>query len=197
MSAVPNRSARRIRQASARSIFRSSIFSQYLLDTSSVSRKLKRNLENPSGNVLDHRLRRARQVPQQIATLCNDGFASDERRPHFSNRPSTRLVKTLTAVQQRNDETCVEQDRLHRPKFRRCFLFDPRSGTPDSNLPRPMTPALLPPQVARFQNTQPLAYNLRRSPAQFSNQNCEPLPRSIIQPSLNCESSFISHSDDG
>src|SRR5580704_218700 len=47
---------------------------------------------------------------------------------------------------------------------------------------------LLAPQAARFQNTQPLAYNLRRSPAQFSYQNCEPLPRSVIQPGLNCES---------
>jgi hypothetical protein len=52
-------------------------------------------------------------------------------------------VKILAAVQQGNNETCVEQDRLHRPKFRRCFLFDPRSDTPDLNLPRPMTPAFL------------------------------------------------------
>src|SRR5580658_4193705 len=47
---------------------------------------------------------------------------------------------------------------------------------------------LLAPQAARFQNTQPLAYNPRRSPAQFSYQNCEPLPRSVIQPGLNCDS---------
>ena len=119
------------------------IFPQHLFDTSSIARELKRNLENPGGNVLDHRLRRARQVPQQIATLCNDGLASDERRLHFSNRSSARLVITLAAIQQRNNETCVEQDRLHRPNFRRCFLFDPRSRTPDSNLPKPMIPAFL------------------------------------------------------
>src|SRR6267378_7988429 len=47
---------------------------------------------------------------------------------------------------------------------------------------------LLAPQITRFQNTQPLAYNPRRSPAQFSYENCEPLPRSIIQPGLNCQS---------
>lgn len=48
--------------------------------------------------------------------------------------------------------------------------------------------SLLAPQVTRFQNTQSLAYNPRRSPAQFSYQNCEPLPRSVIQPGLNCDS---------
>src|ERR1700687_153343 len=47
---------------------------------------------------------------------------------------------------------------------------------------------LLAAQITRFQNTQPLAYNPRRSPTQFSHQNCEPLPRSAIQPGLNCES---------
>src|ERR1700746_2330521 len=47
---------------------------------------------------------------------------------------------------------------------------------------------LLAPQMTRFQNTQPLAYNPRRSPAQFSYQSCEPLPGSVIQPGLNCES---------
>ena len=48
--------------------------------------------------------------------------------------------------------------------------------------------SLLAPRVSRFQNTQSLAYNPRRSPAQFSYQNCEPLPRSVIQPGLNCDS---------
>src|SRR5580692_7815741 len=48
--------------------------------------------------------------------------------------------------------------------------------------------SLLAPQVSRFQNTQSLAYNPRRSPAQFSYQNCEPLPLSVIQPGLNCDS---------
>jgi hypothetical protein len=48
----------------------------------------------------------------------------------------------------------------------------------------------LPPQTACFQNTQPFAYYLRRSPAQLSHQSCQPLPRSVIQPRLN----NISHS---
>jgi hypothetical protein len=43
-------------------------------------------------------------------------------------------------------------------------------------------------QMTRFQNTQPLAYHPRRSPAQFSYQNCEPIPGPVIQPSLNYES---------
>jgi hypothetical protein len=47
--------------------------------------------------------------------------------------------------------------------------------------------APLPPQMARFPNTQPLAYDLRRSPAELSHQNCESLPRSVIQPCLNCK----------
>src|SRR6266851_4033474 len=47
---------------------------------------------------------------------------------------------------------------------------------------------LLAPQITRFENTQPLAYHPRRSPAEFSYQNCEPLPRSVVQPGLNSES---------
>src|SRR5580692_4370010 len=47
---------------------------------------------------------------------------------------------------------------------------------------------LLAPQVACFQDTQPLAHDPRRSPTQFSHQSSEPLPRSVIQPSLNCKS---------
>src|SRR5271169_6100737 len=69
---------RQTNQAGIRKInFPVLVFSKYLLDTSSFSRKLERTLEDPGGDVLDHRLRRARQVPQQIAALCNDGLASD------------------------------------------------------------------------------------------------------------------------
>src|SRR6266576_7124687 len=38
---------------------------------------------------------------------------------------------------------------------------------------------LLAPQMTRFQNTQPLAYNPRRSPAQFSYQNWAGLLRGL------------------
>ena len=47
---------------------------------------------------------------------------------------------------------------------------------------------LLAPQITRFENTQPLAYHPRRSPAEFSYQICKPLPRSVVQPGLNGES---------
>jgi len=52
----------------------------------------------------------------------------------------TCLMKLLTAVQESNDHAGIEQRRLHRPKSRKCFLFDPRSGTREANLPKPMTP---------------------------------------------------------
>jgi hypothetical protein len=47
---------------------------------------------------------------------------------------------------------------------------------------------LLAPQITRFENTQPLAYHPRRSPAEFPYQNCKPLARSVVQPGLNSES---------
>jgi hypothetical protein len=84
------------------------VFSHYQLDSSRFMRKLKGNLENAGGDVFDNRIWCAGQVSQQVATLCNDGFASDQRCFQFSNRSSAHLVETLAAIEQRNDETCVE-----------------------------------------------------------------------------------------
>ena len=119
------------------------VLPQHMLYTSTLSRKLERNLKNPGGNVFDHRFWRTRQVAQQIAGLCDYRFASDQGRLQFSNRPGARPVRTLTTIQEGNDNTGVEQDRLHRPKSLKCFLLDPRSRTRDSNLPRPMMPCFL------------------------------------------------------
>src|SRR5205823_9542081 len=46
---------------------------------------------------------------------------------------------SLAAIQQRHDGSGVEQYRFQRPKLLRCFLLEPRSGTPDENFPRPAT----------------------------------------------------------
>src|SRR5690242_2516728 len=48
-------------------------------------------------------------------------------------------MKPLASVQQGHNHACIEQDGLHRPKSRRCFLLDPKSEMPERNLPRPMT----------------------------------------------------------
>src|SRR6266566_929913 len=47
-------------------------------------------------------------------------------------------------------------------------------------------PLLFPAQIARFQNAQAFSYDLRRSPAQFANQDRQPLSRFVIQSCLNC-----------
>ena len=66
--------------------------------------------------------------------LRNYRFASDSGRLQFSNRPGARSVQTLSTIQEGNDNTGVEQDRLHRPKSLKW------SRTRDSNLPRPVMP---------------------------------------------------------
>src|SRR6516164_9697904 len=116
------------------------VLPQHVLYASAFSRELERNLKNTRGNVFDHRFWRTGQIAQEIATLCNYCFASDQGRLQFLNRLSARPVQTLTTIQEANDDPRVEQDRLHRPKSLRCFLLDPRSRTRDSNLPRPIMP---------------------------------------------------------
>jgi hypothetical protein len=108
-----------------------------------IGAKLERNLKNPCSNVFDHRFWSTRQVPQQLAALCNYCFASDERRLQLANCTGTRLVRALTTIQEGYDNTRVEQDRFHRPKSLRCLLLEPKSGTRDWNLPRPMMPRFL------------------------------------------------------
>jgi hypothetical protein len=101
---------------------------------------LKRDLKNAGGNVFDDGFWRAREIAQQIAGFGDDGFASDQRRIDCLDRFGTRLMKLFTAVQQGYDDTGIEKCGLHRPKFRKCFLLEPRSDTLERNIPRPMTP---------------------------------------------------------
>jgi hypothetical protein len=119
-----------------------SIFAQDLLDGGRFGRELKRYLKNPRGHIFEHYLRSPCKAAQKITTLGNNRFASDQRRFDFLNRRGTDGVPLLTAVQQRHNDAGIQQYRLHRPKSRKCFLFDPRSGTPERNFPKPITPRL-------------------------------------------------------
>ena len=44
----------------------------------------------------------------------------------------------LAAIQERDDYSCVQEDRFHFPKSRRYFLLEPRSVSLERNLPKPM-----------------------------------------------------------
>jgi hypothetical protein len=46
-------------------------------------------------------------------------------------------VMPLTAVEEGDDHSRIEQYGSHLPKPSRCFGFDPRSRTPEENFPRP------------------------------------------------------------
>src|SRR5207249_12335787 len=94
------------------------------------------------GHVSEHGGRGARELSQRATALGTDRFAGDQGRLQIADCLGTCLVKLLTPVQKRHDDPGIEQYRLHLPKSRKCFLFEPRSETPEQNLPKPMTPRL-------------------------------------------------------
>jgi hypothetical protein len=49
----------------------------------------------------------------------------------------------LGAIQESHDHTGIQQYGPQRPKPRRCFLLEPRSGIPEENLPSPTILRLL------------------------------------------------------
>lgn len=116
------------------------VFSQNLLYAKGFPGYLKRNLENPGSHVIQNRFGSAREIAQQIATLGNYSFAGYEGCCRCMDDRGAYAMSTFVAVQKGNDDAGVEQDRFHLPKPRKCFLFEPRSGIPDENLPRPIMP---------------------------------------------------------
>jgi hypothetical protein len=120
--------------------FAVTVFSQNLLYAGGFLGYLKRNLENSSNHVIQDRFGSAREIAQQIATLGNYGFAGDERYCRCMDGRGAYAMSTFVAVQKGNNNASVEQNRFHLPKPRKCFLFEPRSGIPDENLPRPIMP---------------------------------------------------------
>jgi hypothetical protein len=77
------------------------------------------------------------QVSRQVTSLSDDRFASYERCREIIDSSCAVLVEAFTPVEQRDDYACVKQDRFQPPNPLRCFLLDPRSGTPEENLPNP------------------------------------------------------------
>ena len=118
------------------------IFSQEGFDDGCVFGELKWDLEDPGGDVVKHRCSGAAKVSQKVATLRENCFTGYQRHSNPLNGFYAMTVVAFRAVEQGDDNTGVEQDRLHLPNSWRCFLLEPRSETPERNLPSPMTPRL-------------------------------------------------------
>lgn len=97
------------------------IFAKDLLDARSFLRELKGNKEDASGDILDDCFGRARQMPQQVATLGSHSFTGNKGRLKSRNSRSRGMVEFLAPVEERDDNARIEQNGFHRPKFRRCF----------------------------------------------------------------------------
>jgi hypothetical protein len=110
------------------------------LDFASRRTQLKWNLKNARGHILQHRLGSALEPPQQKTTLGYHRLARYQWRLQGPHDLRTRLVMRFAPVQQRDDHSGVQKHGFHFPKSRMCSLFEPRSGTPDRNLPKPITP---------------------------------------------------------
>src|SRR5882724_1509446 len=48
-------------------------------------------------------------------------------------------MTAFTPVKQGDNHACIKQNRFQPPNPLRCFLLEPRSGTPEENLPNPAT----------------------------------------------------------
>ena len=106
------------------------------------ARKLKWNEENSARDIFKDRFGSPGQPAQQITALCNDRLASHQRTFQFRDDSRTAGVPPLASIQKGDNNSGVEEDRLHWPNPRRFFLLEPRSGMPEAYRPRPTILAL-------------------------------------------------------
>ena len=78
------------------------------------------DLKDPLLDVVEDGIRSTAQVAQQIACFGDDGFARDEGPVGNVDGLGARVMTGFAAVEQSDDRSGVEQDRLHdRPNPRR------------------------------------------------------------------------------
>src|SRR6266851_9077772 len=70
------------------------------------------------------------------------------------------------------------------PEVPQVFLVGAQIRHTGAELSETDDPLLFPAQIACFEDAQAFSDDLRRSPAQFANQHCQPLSRSVIQSCL-------------
>src|SRR5271154_6015333 len=72
------------------------------------TRQLKRNLKNSRYHIVQHALRRAGQVPQQITALGNNRLARDKREAQVLDNFHTATVMFFAAIKPRHDYTRIQ-----------------------------------------------------------------------------------------
>jgi len=91
----------------------------------------------------------------------------------------------------RNDHAGIEQCRLHRPSPADVFLFDPRSVTRETNLPKPMTPRFFLRKLNLRRERAGLRGQSEKESIQFADEHCQSLLRRAIQARLNCRAHVL------
>ena len=114
------------------------ICAQNTFDFSSRARYLERNLEYASLDVCQHCPAGTLHMPKQIAGFGNDRLACDQWAVYVFYSTHRPAMIALVPIQERDDHAGVKQNRFHRPKFFKCFLFEPKSRTSEENSPKPM-----------------------------------------------------------
>src|SRR5262249_2678032 len=103
------------------------------LNRRGTTRKPNRNLERTIRDILKNGLRRPRKTSRQVTGFCNQGLAGDKRSTDSIESLYAIRMTALASIQQCNDNTGIQQNRLQPPNPRRCFLLEPRSETPEEN----------------------------------------------------------------
>src|SRR5207248_6878895 len=88
------------------------IFAHDPADIARCFGELRWNLKNSGNHVVDHRLSRPRQTPQQIATLSDNRFTRDQWRPEIRHSISATLVETVSGIKKSYNCAGVQQDRF-------------------------------------------------------------------------------------
>ncbi len=129
----------------------------------------KGDLKDPTLDVRKHGLWRTSEAAEQVTRFGEDRLAGDEGSRKRGHHLDAGRVISFASVEQCDDDTRVEKDGFHRrPKPRKWVRFDPRSGFPDSNAPRP-TIVLLPRRGKSCERLQTTADELRiREPSRFA-----------------------------
>lgn len=122
--------------------FAIAVFAELAAKFGGILGELVGNRKVAGGDVFDDGFRRTAEIAQQVTSFRDYRFACDQRRLQRLHDFGAGGMKLFISIQQGDDYAGIEKDRFHRPKFRKCFLLEPRSETPEENLPRPMIAAL-------------------------------------------------------
>jgi hypothetical protein len=114
------------------------ILSQDTLNRGGATAQRNRDLKGAAGHILQNGLGRPCEASRQVASLRDHGFAGNQRRVNLIQSADAFAMAVFASVERGDNDARIQQDRFQAPNPLRCLLLDPRSRTPEENLPSPV-----------------------------------------------------------